>query len=118
MPFMMRVLLVDDHAGNRSVVRALLDGSCFTVIAEAEGVAGALVAIAEHSPDLVVLDVQLGDGSAFEVLEVMGASMPPTVLMSSRDAQAYGDRAEAEGVIGFLGKHELNADALCTLVTR
>ena len=114
---MLRVLLVDDHAWYRSVVRAMLDGTCFTVVAEADGVVGALAALADDCPDLVVLDVQLGDGSAFDVLEAMGDSMPPTVLMSSRDAEAYGGQVRRQGVIGFLGKDRLDANALCMLVT-
>ena len=115
---MLRVLLVDDHAGYRSEAREILDGDRFIVVAEADGVASALVAITDHRPDLVVLDVQLGDGTAFDVLELMGASMPPTVLVSSRDPHAYGDRLKAKGVIGFIGKDDLDADALGTLVAR
>jgi two-component system response regulator EvgA len=112
-----RVLLVDDHPWFRSMARTVLEGDRFVVVAEAASVAETLVALDAHRPDLVVLDVMLEDGTAFDVLAVMGAAMPSTVLVSSRAAEAYGDRmAEYGAVVGFLVKDDLDPDALDRLV--
>lgn len=58
-----RVVLVDDHDMFRAGVRASLDGSV-AVVAEAADVAGAVAAVHDHRPSVVVLDVHLpgGDG--------------------------------------------------------
>ncbi|MFF5232885.1 response regulator [Dactylosporangium sp. NPDC000521] len=59
-----RVVVVDDHPVFRMGMVALLstlDGiSC---VGEADGVATALAVIAERSPDVVLMDLHLGDGS-------------------------------------------------------
>ncbi len=58
-----RVVLVDDHDMFRAGVRASLDDSVL-VLAEAADVAGAVAAVHDHRPAVVVLDVHLpgGDG--------------------------------------------------------
>jgi DNA-binding NarL/FixJ family response regulator len=66
-----RVLIVDDHAMFRAGVRAELGSSGATavdVVAEAADVDGALAAIAEHHPDVVLLDVHLPGGGGAEVM--------------------------------------------------
>jgi DNA-binding NarL/FixJ family response regulator len=66
------VLLVDDHALFRRGVRAELEGHV-RVIGEAATVAEAVAAVAEHRPDVVLLDVHLPDGSGADVI----ARTPP-----------------------------------------
>ena len=58
-----RVVLVDDHDMFRAGVRASLDDTVL-VLAEAADVAGAIAAVHDHRPAVVVLDVHLpgGDG--------------------------------------------------------
>ncbi|MDX2012051.1 MAG: LytTR family transcriptional regulator DNA-binding domain-containing protein [Myxococcaceae bacterium] len=64
-----RVFLVDDERLARVALRQLLDEhGGVEVIGEADSVASARAKLRELSPDVVFLDVQLGDGSGFEVL--------------------------------------------------
>jgi len=66
----MRVLIVDDEARARKSLRqiTLLYAPHLNIVGEANSVASALKAIQEHQPDLVLLDIQLGDGNGFNVL--------------------------------------------------
>jgi DNA-binding NarL/FixJ family response regulator len=56
-----RVVIVDDHALFRAGVRAELEG-LVEVVGEAGSVDEAVSAIAEHQPDVVVLDVHMPAG--------------------------------------------------------
>jgi DNA-binding NarL/FixJ family response regulator len=62
-----RVLIVDDHRLFRSGVRAELE-PLLEIAGEAGGVDEAVGAIAEHSPDVVLLDVHMPDGGGVEVI--------------------------------------------------
>ena len=66
-----RVVIVDDHAMFRSGVRAELTtagASQVDIVAEAADVDQAVAAIAEHRPDVVLLDVHLPGGGGAEVM--------------------------------------------------
>ncbi|SDH87079.1 response regulator [Nonomuraea jiangxiensis] len=92
---MTRVLIVDDHRLFRSGVRAEL-GDSIEVVGEAEDVETAVKAIAEHRPDVVLLDVHMPGGGGQEVLRrVLGAGSQVRFLaLSVSDA--------AEDVIGVI----------------
>ncbi|MEV5890035.1 response regulator transcription factor [Nonomuraea fuscirosea] len=92
---MTRVLIVDDHRLFRSGVRAEL-GDSIEVVGEAEDVESAVKAIAEHQPDVVLLDVHMPGGGGQEVLRrVLGAGSQVRFLaLSVSDA--------AEDVIGVI----------------
>ena len=55
----LRIVLADDHAVVRLGFRLLLEGVGAEVVAEAERGEGAIRLYAEHSPDLLVMDVSM-----------------------------------------------------------
>src|SRR5215467_8274802 len=112
------VLIVDDHDGFRESARALLEAEGFTVVGDAADGATAVAAVARLRPDVVLLDVQLPDVDGFVVAGRLAAAPDPprVVLISSRDAAAYGPRVGAAPVCGFLAKRELSGAALAALV--
>jgi DNA-binding NarL/FixJ family response regulator len=112
------VLIVDDHDGFRESARALLEAEGFAVVGDAADGAAALAAALRLRPDVVLLDVQLPDVDGFAVAERLAAlSEPPrVVLISSRDATAYGPRLDAAPACGFLAKRELSGASLAALV--
>jgi two-component system, LytTR family, response regulator len=67
---MLRTLIIDDEAHMRDSLAKLLARLCpqVTVIATASGVESGIKAIHEHHPDLVLLDIQMEDGTGFELL--------------------------------------------------
>lgn len=112
------VLIVDDHAGFRASARALLDAEGFAVIGEAGDGASALEQVHRLRPDVVLLDIQLPDMDGFAVAERIAADPgpPAVVLISSRDAAAYGPRVSRSPVVGFLSKSDLSGQSLARIL--
>jgi two-component system, LytTR family, response regulator len=76
-PSPLRVLVVDDEALARQVLREYLEAlPDVEVVAECANGFEAVKAIAERSPDLVLLDVQMPKLDGFEVLELAGRRTP------------------------------------------
>ncbi len=65
----MKVLIVDDSADIRSLIRVILESKGHTVAGEAEDGPSALKAFAELRPELVLLDIIMPGMSGVEVLE-------------------------------------------------
>jgi DNA-binding NarL/FixJ family response regulator len=112
------VVVVDDHAGFRTMAAVLLAAGGFRVLGEAATGADALVVIAALAPDVVLLDVQLPDTDGFAVLRSVRAAGLATrvVLCSVRAAADYGTKLDGCGAAGFLTKSALTAQALRSLL--
>jgi DNA-binding NarL/FixJ family response regulator len=113
------VLIVDDHAAFRGAARRMLEAAGFAVVGEAGEAAGAFAAVAQSSPDVVLLDVQLPGVDGVTVAERLAAlaAPPRVVLISTREAAAYGERLAHAPVRGFIPKSGLTGAALAALVS-
>lgn len=67
---MLHTIIIDDEAHIRDSLIKLLSRHCpeVIIVGQADSVAGGIKAIREHSPDLVLLDIQMGDGTGFDLL--------------------------------------------------
>ena len=112
------LLIVDDHAGFRSLARRLLTSGGFEVVGEAANGQAAVTAARRLQPDVVLLDVQLSDIDGFEVTMRLrqDAAGPAVVLTSSRDRSDYGERVDRSGARGFIPKAELSGAAMRALI--
>jgi two-component system LytT family response regulator len=73
----LRVIIVDDEPLARGVVREYLAGNAgVEIVAECGNGFDAVKAVAELTPDLMFLDVQMPKLDGFEVLELVGRSVP------------------------------------------
>ena len=120
LPVAPTVMIVDDHADFREAASALLAAEGFSVVGHASGGREALAAVERLRPEVVLLDVQLPDLDGFAVSERLSTSPDPpvVVLVSSRDAEAYGGRLATVKARGFLTKRELSGAALAALLER
>jgi CheY-like chemotaxis protein len=113
------VLIVDDHADFRTSAAELLEAEGFDVIGAASDAARAVELALSLRPQIVLLDVQLPDEDGFAVAAWLApeAQPPRVVLISGRDAAAYGRRVAGAPVCGFIAKRELTGAAVAALVT-
>jgi DNA-binding NarL/FixJ family response regulator len=111
-------VIVDDHREFRESASALLEAEGFAVIGEAADGDEALAAVERLRPQVVLLDIQLPDSDGFAVAERLASRPDPprVVLISSREAAAYGPRLEEAAAQGFIPKRELSGSALAALV--
>ena len=84
----MRIVVVDDEPLARAVVRefAAADPE-IEIAAECANGFEAVKAVAEHQPDLVLLDVQMPKLDGFEVLELLGRDQP-VIFITAYDQYA------------------------------
>jgi DNA-binding NarL/FixJ family response regulator len=104
-----RVLLADDHQLVRLGLRNLLEGDGgFVVLGEVAAGAELQPFIAEHDPDVLVLDLQLRDGSALERIQPLLAVFPhlAILVLSMHDQRVYAERCLKLGAKGYLMKEE------------
>ena len=104
-------VVVDDHGPTRAVVCRLVELAGADVIAEAADLAGALAVVERLRPTVLVIDVQLPDGTGIDAARMIsaGPSPPRIVLMSTGD---YGDGAGRCGAHAFIPKDQLSVAAL------
>ena len=112
------VLIVDDHAAFRESASALLEAEGFDVIGEAADGEAAIAETKRLRPEIVLVDIQLPGLDGFDVAELLAGTgdAPAVVLISSRDAAAYGSRVAEAPVRGFLAKRSLSGAALAGFV--
>lgn len=88
----MRIVLVDDHEVVRHGLKALLESQDdFEVVGEAADVENAVRQVGYHSPDVVVMDVRLPDGTGVEACREIKSRWPDTnvlMLTSYADEEA------------------------------
>ncbi len=65
---MLRTLVVDDEASIRQLVRGLLQSAGHQVVAVSSGQEALAALSAGAPPDLMVIDISLGDMSGFDVI--------------------------------------------------
>lgn len=68
---MLRTIIIDDEAPMRQSLQTILKTACpnVKVIATADGVISGIAAIHKHHPDLIFLDIKMGDGTGFDLLK-------------------------------------------------
>ena len=102
-----RIVLVDDHDLVREGLRSLLGGfEDIDVVGEASDVDSAVAEVMRLEPDLVLLDLRLGDGSGVDVAARLrsGGSATRILVLSVHDASRNLRQSLAAGADGYLLK--------------
>ncbi len=113
-----RILIVDDVATNRIVLKVKLEAVFYTALLAASGAQALQMAVTEQ-PDLILLDLTLPDMTGSDVLRQLRenpltAAIPVIVLSASHDAAARMD-ALAAGADDFLTKPVANGILMARL---
>ena len=116
----MRCLIVDDNDAFLEVARNLLEEEGLSVVGVATTGAEALRQLEAWRPDVVLVDVFLGEESGVKLARRLveeGRLVPATViLISSHSADDVGDLIAAGSADGFITKAELSAAAIRQVV--
>jgi DNA-binding NarL/FixJ family response regulator len=111
----LRCLIVDDSAPFRAASRLLLEREGLHVVGVAATADSCLERAERLRPDLVLMDVELGDESGFDVARRLSDSQGDelhVIFVSTHPAQDYADLVRESGAAGFLSKSELSREAI------
>ena len=114
---MLRTLIIDDEVHNRDTLRKMLARHCpqVEVAGEASGVSDGVHAIKEIRPGLVFLDVNLDDGTGFDLLHLVNPIDFRIIFISAFDKKMI--RLMRSDNFDFLTK-PFNPEELCATVKR
>lgn len=100
----MRAIIIDDEISNLENLQTLLEKHCpqVTIIATAQNVNDAVLAIQKHLPDLVFLDIQMGELTGFDVLKLLPVRNFDVIFATAYDQ--YGIQAVKFAALDYLLK--------------
>jgi CheY-like chemotaxis protein len=113
---MLRCLIVDDSARFLDAARDLLEREGLAVLGVASTGAEAAQRVEQLQPDVVLVDIDLGGESGFDLARRLhgGAhpAQPRIILISTHAEQDYADLIAESPAVGFLAKAALSARAI------
>ena len=112
-----RVLVVDDQELVRAGFCVILDAADgISVVGEAANGAGAVAAVAEKAPDVVLMDIRMpgmdGLEATRQITRARGQDGPRVVMLTTFDLDDYVYEALRAGASGFLLKDAPAADLI------
>ena len=116
----LRCLLVDDNEPFLEAARVLLRKQGIDVVGAASTGAEALQLADELRPDVVLVDIDLGGESGFELTRQLtqesSLASSSVILISTHSEGDFADLIAASPAIGFLSKSQLSAEAIHELL--
>jgi CheY-like chemotaxis protein len=116
----LRCLIVDDSLRFLQAARGLLEREGVSVVGVAVSGAEALRQARTLRPDVLLLDIDLGGESGFELAQRLarepGLGGPRVILISTHAEQDFAELIAASPAVGFLSKSELSASAIGELL--
>jgi DNA-binding NarL/FixJ family response regulator len=108
-PARTKVMLVDDHPLMRDGVRRMIETQDdLEVCGEAGDAEGAMSRLAASAPDVVVLDISLGDDNGITLIRRMHAQRPELAVLalSMHHEALYAEHALNAGACGYVSKRD------------
>jgi two-component system, NarL family, response regulator NreC len=110
-----RVVLADDHLLMRRSLRRLLEEEhTVEVIAEAEDLSAATHHVHDQRPEVLVLDLDIHDGSSLRAISELRERAPDTqiVVLTMEENPLFAQRALAAGASGLVSKELADGELL------
>jgi two-component system LytT family response regulator len=100
----MNAVIIEDIEDARLALKQDLADYCpeVKIIGEAEGVISGIKLLKNCSPDIIFLDIQMGDGTGFDLLEIIGEGESKVIFTTASDA--YGIKAIKYSALEYLLK--------------
>ena len=107
-----RCLIVDDNQPFLDAARLLLEREGIAVVGVSTTGPDALRLEQELRPDVVLVDIRLGDESGFDLARRLSATV---ILISTHAQSEYAEELAASPAAGFIPKAQLSASAVLRL---
>ena len=113
----MKVLLVDDHAVVRHGLKSAIEPHGYKVVAEAGSINEAQAFMAQTNPDAIIVDINLPDGSGFDLVTWSRKVSPTTaiVVLTLNEGEEYVRAARSAGANAFIMKNAPLSDLIAAL---
>ena len=115
-----RYLIVDDNRAFLDAAESLLEREGLDVVGVASTIDEALRRARELSPDVVLVDIMLGDESGFDLARLLvedgSPQHPAVILISTQHESDFADLISEAPALGFVPKSELSARAIERLI--
>jgi two-component system, NarL family, nitrate/nitrite response regulator NarL len=113
-------LLIDDSETFLASATRLLSLQGIRVLGQASSSGEALRLAAALSPDVTLVDVELGEEDGIELARQLtsGGASAMVILISLRDRNELAELIAGSGAIGFLRKDALDAQAIVDLIAQ
>ena len=112
--------MVDDNASFLAAARSLLERQGLVVVGLASNAAEGVKRAAELTPDVILVDIDLGPECGFSVARQLALpacpSSPPVILISTHPHDDFAELVEQSPAVGFIAKSELSAQAIEALL--
>ena len=107
-----RLLIVDDHAGIRHMLRHIVEDAAGEVVGEAEHGQAAIEIAEELKPDIILLDVSMPVMGGFPAARELHRRLPGAriVFGSQHTGRAYTDEALRSGALAYVLKSAAAAE--------
>jgi DNA-binding NarL/FixJ family response regulator len=116
----LRCVIVDDSPPVLRAASELLECQGIAVVGVAATGMQAMRLVEELEPDVVIIDIDLGPESGFELarrlVETPARAGTPSILISTHDGADFANLIAASPAIGFLPKSDLSATAIHRLL--
>jgi CheY-like chemotaxis protein len=120
----LRCIVVDDNPHFAKAARLLLEREGLNVVGTASTGSDAVALVRALIPDLVILDIDLGAESGFDVARQLRSfdtqssltDVPDIILVSAHDEDDFADLIRDSVAAGFLAKSDLSAAAIRRLL--
>jgi len=113
----MKVLIVDDHVVVRHGLKSAIQSHGYEVVAEAGSIHEAQAFMAQTNPDAIIVDINLPDGSGFDLVAWSRRVSPRTaiVVLTLNDGADYVRAAKSAGANAFIIKNAPLSDVIAAL---
>jgi two-component system nitrate/nitrite response regulator NarL len=108
-------LIVDDNSSFLDASRMLLERQGLTVIGVATSAAEGLRRAAELQPQIILIDIELGEDSGFDLareLAQIDGTAAKLVLISTHREEDFADLIAESPALGFIAKSHLSRRAI------
>jgi CheY-like chemotaxis protein len=118
----LRCLLVDDSDAFLEAASVALQREGVTVVGVASSTAEALVQVRALRPDVILVDIGLGDESGFDLARLLAQNgqggSADVIMMSARAETDYSELVAESPAAGFLAKSELSVRGIERILGR